>query len=47
VCGSRALWKKLEDAIDKTLRETTLEELSAAPSGAGTGVRLPSFEVGI
>ena len=47
VCGSRALWKKLEDVIDKTLRETTLEELSAAPADAGADVRLPSFEVGI
>ena len=47
VCGSRVLWKKLEDAIDKTLRETTLEDLSAQPADAGSGVRLPNFQVSI
>ena len=46
-CGSRILWKRLEDAIDKTLRETTLEELSARPAGEGEGVRLPSVQVRI
>ncbi len=47
VCGSRVLWKKLENAIDKTLRETTLEELSAPPTGDKDGVRLPNFQVSI
>ena len=46
-CGSRALWKKLEYAIDRTLRETTLEELSARPAGEKEDVRLPSFQVSI
>lgn len=46
-CSSRILWKKLEDAIDRTLRETTLEELSALPAGERKSVCLPSFQVSI
>ncbi len=45
-CGSRLLWKKLEDAIEKTLRETTLEDLSVR-SADGGDARLPNFQVSI
>lgn len=47
-CGSRLLWKKLEDAIDQALSETTLEELSvgAAPLD-GQASRIPNFQVSI
>ncbi len=47
VCGSRILWKKLEEAIDKTLSETTLEELCNCGAGEKGSVRLPNFEVSI
>lgn len=47
VCGSRILWKKLEAAIDKTLSETTLEELCQVPEGEGESIRLPHFQVSI
>lgn len=47
-CGSRMLWKKLEDAIDQTLSETTLEELSAgAVSFDGQAPLIPNFQVSI
>ena len=46
-CGSRLLWKKLEAAIDRTLSETTLEELCTGPKEETERVRLPSFPVSI
>ncbi len=46
-CGSRLLWKKLEAAIDRTLSETTLDELCAGPKKEEGDVRLPSFQVSI
>ncbi len=47
-CGSRLLWRKLEAAIDRTLEETTLEELARGPSSeAETLVRIPNFQVSI
>ncbi|MEE9276449.1 MAG: Rrf2 family transcriptional regulator [bacterium] len=48
VCGSRLLWQKLETAIDQTLTETTLEDLSCGPAAeSGDTLRLPSFPVSI
>jgi len=47
VCGSRTLWQKLEEAIDRTLSETTLDELSAAPEGEKEATLLPSYPVSI
>jgi Rrf2 family iron-sulfur cluster assembly transcriptional regulator len=47
VSGSRQLWLKLEEAINKTLTETTLEELCAVPGGDGDGVEIPNFQVSI
>ena len=37
VCGSRALWKKLEDAIDKTLREHHARGVECGPGGCRVG----------
>lgn len=48
ICGSRLLWRKLESAIDRTLEETTLEEIARGPSPeAETQVRIPNFQVSI
>jgi Rrf2 family protein len=44
--ASRLLWDKLETAIDRTLTDTTLEELSA-PRESGGDVKIPDFEVSI
>lgn len=47
VSGSRQLWLKLEEAINKTLTETTLEELCAVPGDDGDDVKIPDFQVSI
>ena len=47
VTGSRQLWLKLEAAIDRTLTETTLEEVSAGQGPEGGEVTIPDFQVSI
>ena len=47
VSGSRQLWIKLENAIDRTLTETTLEELSSGLGDDGDEVKIPDFQVSI
>ncbi len=47
VFGSRQLWLKLEAAIERTLTETTLEELCAVQGEEGGEMKIPDFEVSI
>ena len=45
--GSRRLWQNLELAIDRTLTETTLEDLSTVQGeGSGEG-NIPEFQISI
>lgn len=46
-CGSRSLWLKLEEAIDRTLTETTLEELCKVHGEDNQEMRIPNFQVSI
>lgn len=46
-CGSRRLWQKLEDTIDQTLTETTLEELCAVGGSEGQEMPIPNFQISI
>ena len=46
-CGSRSLWLKLEDAIDRTLTETTLDELCKVHGEDSQDIRIPNFQVSI
>jgi DNA-binding IscR family transcriptional regulator len=46
-CGSIRLWRKLEDAIDKTLTETTLEELCEVGGADQKDMHIPNFQVSI
>ncbi|MFP6869157.1 MAG: RrF2 family transcriptional regulator [Nitrospinota bacterium] len=47
VSGSRKLWQKLEAAIDRTLTETTLEDLSAVQETGSGEVKIPDFQISI
>ncbi len=47
VSGSHQLWMKLEKAIERTLTETTLEELISGLGDDGDEVKIPDFQVSI
>jgi Rrf2 family iron-sulfur cluster assembly transcriptional regulator len=46
-CGSRRLWEKLEESIDRTLTDTTLEELCKVHGEGNQEIRIPNFQVSI
>ena len=46
-CGSRRLWEKLEESIDRTLTETTLEELCKVHGEDNQEMQIPNFQVSI
>jgi len=45
VYGSRQLWRKLEATIDRTLTETTLEEICTVLGTERGEVKIPDFQV--
>ncbi len=45
--GSRRLWEKLEESIDRTLTDTTLEELCKVHGEGNQEIRIPNFQVSI